>query len=79
MSVIIDPRRHDAVLFDLDAVVTDTAFESTVKLVRQLHEIGVGTAVFSSNRRCQQVLAAAGIGDLLPVRVDGSVTARTDS
>jgi trehalose 6-phosphate phosphatase len=77
MPVIIDPRRHDAVLFDLDAVVTDIAFESTVKLVRQLEEIGVGTAVFSSNRGCQDVLTAAGIGDLLPVRVDGSVTATT--
>ena len=77
MPVIIDPRRHDAVLFDLDAVVTDIAFESTVKLVRQLEEVGVGTAVFSSNRGCQHVLTAAGIGDLLPVRVDGSVTATT--
>ena len=75
MPVIIDPRRHDAVLFDLDAVVTDAAFESTVKLVRQLEEIGVGTAVFSSNRSCQAVLTAAGIGDLFPVRVDGWVTA----
>jgi trehalose 6-phosphate phosphatase len=77
MPVIIDPRRHDAVLFDLDAVATDTAFESTVKLVRQLEEIGVGTAVFSSNRSCQDVLTGAGIGDLFPVRVDGSVTAIT--
>jgi hypothetical protein len=24
LSVTIDPRRHDAVLFDLDVVVTDT-------------------------------------------------------
>ena len=77
MPLIIDPRRHDAVLFDLDAVVTDTAFESTVKLVRQLEEIGLGTAVFSSTRSCQDVLTAAGIGDLFPVRVDGSVTATT--
>jgi trehalose 6-phosphate phosphatase len=77
MSVIIDPRRHDGVLFDLDAVVTDTTFESTVKLARQLDEIGVGTAVFSSTRSCQDVLTAAGIGDLFPVRADGSVTATT--
>ena len=27
MPVTIDPRRHDAVLFDLDAVVTDTAID----------------------------------------------------
>jgi len=75
MPVTIDPRRHDAVLFDLDAVVTDTAIESTVTLVRQLEETGIGTAVFSSSRSCQDVLTAAGIGDLFPVRVDGLVTA----
>jgi trehalose 6-phosphate phosphatase len=48
MSVTIDPRRHDAVLFDLDAVVTAkcNAFDPAVTLVRQLQEIGVGTAVF---------------------------------
>ena len=43
--VTIDPRRHDAVLFALDAVVTDTALDSAVTLVRQLQETGVGTAV----------------------------------
>jgi trehalose 6-phosphate phosphatase len=75
--VIIDPRRHDAVLFALDAVVTDTPFESTVKLVRQLKAVGVGTAVFSSNRSCQDVLTAARIGDLFPVRVDGLLAATT--
>jgi trehalose 6-phosphate phosphatase len=75
--VIIDPRRHDAVLFDLDAVVTDTPCESTVNLVRQLDEIGVGTGVFSSHRNCADVLTAAGIGDLIPVRVDGTITAAT--
>ncbi len=69
MPVTIDPRRHDAVLFDLDAVVIDTAFDST--LVGQLQEAGVGTAVFSSRRDCADVLTAAGIGDLFPVRVDG--------
>jgi trehalose 6-phosphate phosphatase len=40
--VIIDPRRHDAVLFD-----TDTALGST--LATQLREIGVGTAVISAD------------------------------
>jgi trehalose 6-phosphate phosphatase len=43
MPVTIDPRRHDAVLFDLGTGVTDTA-----ALVRQLRETGVGTAVLSS-------------------------------
>jgi trehalose 6-phosphate phosphatase len=75
MPVTIDPRRHDAVLFDLAAVVTagGAAFDSTVTLVRQLQEIGVGTAVFSSNN-CRDVLATARIGELFPVCVDGMVT-----
>jgi trehalose 6-phosphate phosphatase len=77
MSVTIDPRRHDAVLFDLDAVVTaeGRVFESTVTLVRQLQEIGVGTAAFSSGRNCQNTLTAAGIGDLFAVPADGPVEA----
>lgn len=79
---VIDPRRHDAVLFELDGVVADTAalpgangvrvFESTVDLVRRLHGAGLGTAVFSSDRDCGQVLDAAGLGDLFAVRVDGA-------
>ncbi|BBX98039.1 trehalose-phosphatase [Mycobacterium lacus] len=39
--VIIDPRRHDAVLFD-------AALESTA-LIGQLLEVGVGTGVFSAS------------------------------
>ncbi|MGA8252812.1 MAG: HAD family hydrolase, partial [Mycobacterium sp.] len=74
--VLIDPRRHDAVLFALDAVMTDTALDSTVTLVRQLQEIGVGTAVFSSNPGCRNVLTPAGLGDLFAVCVDGPVSAR---
>ncbi|AXN43072.1 trehalose-phosphatase [Mycobacterium marinum] len=41
MSVTIDPRRHDAVLFD-------TALDSTQALVRQLQQARVGTATFAS-------------------------------
>ncbi|AKN18045.1 trehalose-phosphatase [Mycobacterium haemophilum] len=74
MPVTIDPRHHDAALFDLDAVVTDTPLGSTVTLVRQLQQIGVSTAVFSTSRNCQGVLTAAGLGDLFPVHVDGPVS-----
>ena len=49
------------------------AFGSTVALVRLLHGAGVATAVFSASRNCAQVLAAAGVGDLFTVRVDGLV------
>ncbi|HJT95481.1 MAG TPA: trehalose-phosphatase [Mycobacterium sp.] len=79
LSVTIDPRLHDAVIFDLDGVVARgrddvvTAFESTVVLVRKLTEAGVATAVYTSNRECAHILRAAGIGDLFAVRVDGVV------
>jgi trehalose 6-phosphate phosphatase len=76
MPVIIDPRRHDAVLFDLAAVVTaeGSAQDSAVTLIRQLHEIGAGTAVFSYDDR-QDALDAAGIGDLVDVHVGSPVEA----
>ena len=75
--VIIDPRRHDAVLFDLDSVVAaeGSAPDSAVTLIRQLHEIGAGTAVFSDNRDRQDALDAAGIGDLIDVHVGGPAEA----
>ena len=41
MPVTIDPRRHDAVLFD-------TSLNSTQTLVRQLQEVGIGSGVFAS-------------------------------
>jgi trehalose-phosphatase len=50
-------------------------FRSTVALVHQLQRAGIGTAVFSASRNCQPVLAAAGLADLFPVRVDGVVAA----
>ena len=48
-------------------------FESTVELVRQLKAADVKTAVFSSSRNCAEILYAAGLSDLFPVRVDGVV------
>ncbi|MTE14313.1 trehalose-phosphatase [Nocardia sp. CT2-14] len=51
------------------------AFGSTVALVRRLQTAGIGVAVFSASRNCAEVLRAAGIGDLFPVRVDGIVAA----
>ena len=48
-------------------------FDSTVALVRRLAEAGVATAIYSSSRNCEQILKAAGLGDLFAVRVDGVV------
>ncbi|WP_156690261.1 trehalose-phosphatase [Mycobacterium sp. Marseille-P9652] len=68
-QVTIDPRRHDAVLFDLDAVVAPegSAYQSALTLARQLHEAGVDTGVFSANQDDRDTLASAGIGGLLDV------------
>ncbi|MGF6885144.1 alpha,alpha-trehalase [Nocardia sp. GAS34] len=49
------------------------AFESTVALVRGLRAAGLGTAVFSAGRNAAEVLAAARVGDLFAVRIDGVV------
>ncbi|MFB3739411.1 MAG: HAD family hydrolase, partial [Candidatus Velamenicoccus archaeovorus] len=49
-------------------------YRSTVELVGRLSALGVGIAVISSSRNMGEVLAAAGIGDLFPVRVDGVVS-----
>ena len=70
MPDIIDPRRHDAVLFDLGAVVTAEggASDSAVALIRQLHEIGAGTAVFSARHDSWDTSTAAGIGSSMPSR-----------
>ena len=69
MPATIDPRRHDAVLFELDTLTTNTVFTSS--LVHQLQQVGVGTAVFSSNDNHQDRLNEIRIDDLLPVQVDG--------
>lgn len=73
-SVTIDPRRHDAVLFELGAVVTarGTAFDFAVTLLRHLHDVGSGTAVFWAGRDYRDVLIGAGLHDLLAVQVGGT-------
>jgi trehalose 6-phosphate phosphatase len=65
--VTIDPRRHDAVLFDLDAVVTPEggAVDSALTLIRRLHDVGVAVAVYSADPERGDNLASAGIGDLV--------------
>jgi alpha,alpha-trehalase len=67
--VTIDPRLHDAVIFDLDGVV---AFDSLVALVRKLHEAGVVIAAHSSSHKCEGLLRATGIGQFVSVRIDGT-------
>lgn len=73
--VTVDPRYHDAVIFSLDAVLTDTdgvpVLESTIKLVQKLLNAGVATVVYALRPGGQQRLKAAGVDDLFGVCVDG--------
>jgi hypothetical protein len=75
LPITVDPRYHDAVIFNLDAVLTDTdgvqLFESTINLARKLVDVGVATAVYSLYPGGQQLLKSAGIDDLFSVCVDG--------
>jgi alpha,alpha-trehalase len=73
LPITIDPRYHDAVLFDLDSALTDDAplFGATVDLARKLQGIGVAAAAYSSSPQCQQALKAAGVDDLFGVCIDG--------
>ncbi len=66
LPVTIDPRYHDAVIFDLNGVLTDTAcsdaaacaplLEPTVALARKLRGVDVATAACSSSSHCQEIL-----------------------
>jgi alpha,alpha-trehalase len=49
------------------------AYEGSVDLVHRLQEAGIGTAIISASVNAAEVLAAAGVGDLFSVRVDGVV------
>jgi len=70
LPVTIDPRLHDAVIFDLDVVAAcrpepgEPVPEATAVLARRLHEAGVATAVYSAGRQCEHALRAAGIAEL---------------
>ena len=60
-------------ILDRDGV---EVYEGSVTLVRQLLADGIKTAVVTSSRNGEAVLAAAGIADLFELRVDGIVAAR---
>ena len=73
LPITIDPRFHDAVLFDLDGALTNNVplFGATVDLARKLQGVGVATAAYSSSPQCRQALKDAGIDDLFGVCIDG--------
>ncbi len=72
LPISIDPRYHDAVLFDLDSALTSNGplVGATVDLARKLQSIGVAAAAHSSSPQCRQALKVAGI-DLFGDCIDG--------
>ncbi len=78
LPVTIDPRYHDAVLFNLDVALTNDVplFGATVDLARKLQGIDVAAVAYSSSPQCQQALKAAGIDDLFGVCIDGIAAGR---
>jgi alpha,alpha-trehalase len=75
-ALTIDPRYHDGVIFEFEGVVVDAAradmpvVDSTIALAHKLHDAGVRTAVYSSGRDCEHVLAS--VGDVFTACVAGS-------
>ncbi|OBF93827.1 trehalose-phosphatase [Mycobacterium sp. 852002-51163_SCH5372311] len=76
--VTVDPRHHDAVVFNIDVALTgtgvDPVFEVTINLVRKLLDEGVATAVYTLSSGGQQLLKAAEVDDLFGVCVEGFPT-----
>lgn len=72
--VRIDPRGCEAVVFDLDVVVTggDPAqvSDSAVALLRRLADSGVKTAAYSLRGACARIAHTAGLARLFAVCVD---------
>jgi alpha,alpha-trehalase len=46
-------------------------YDSTVRVIRQLREDGVGTAIISASRNMRQVVTSAGVAELFDAKVDG--------
>jgi beta-phosphoglucomutase family hydrolase len=51
------------------------SYEGSMRYLRAAREAGLDRAVVSASANCREVLAAAGLSDLLEVRVDGIVAA----
>lgn len=70
-------RKNQAFLERLDEDGV-TVFDSTVRLVHDLHRHRIRTAVFSASRNAGPVLERAGLDTLFEARVDGRTAAELD-
>jgi alpha,alpha-trehalase len=73
LPVTIDPRYHDAVLFDLDGALSEggSLLGSVVELARRCRGVGVAAGAYSSSPQCHQELKDAGVDDVFAVCLDG--------
>lgn len=69
-------NRKNALIQEVLAAEGVAVYQSSVELVRRLRQAGIRTAVVSSSKNCQAILAAAGIEELFDERVDGTTAAR---
>ncbi len=66
----------DAILLQLLRQDRVETYEGSIRYLRAVREAGLRTAVVSSSKHCEQVLASAGIADLFDARIDGNVAVK---
>jgi HAD superfamily hydrolase (TIGR01509 family) len=69
-------NRKNELVHELLASEGVEIYEGSLALLHHLRNVGIKTAVVSSSKNCQAVLAAAGLTELFDARVDGEVAAR---
>jgi beta-phosphoglucomutase family hydrolase/Cof subfamily protein (haloacid dehalogenase superfamily) len=65
----------DAIMLQLLQQGRVETYDGSVRYLHAAREAGLRTAVVSSSKHCEQVLASAGIADLFDARIDGNVAA----
>jgi beta-phosphoglucomutase family hydrolase len=68
--------RKNAVVVRLIREKGVTAYPGSVRYLHAVRDAGLSTAVVSASANCADVVASAGLADLLDVRVDGIVAGR---
>lgn len=70
--MIVDPRYHDAVIFEAEVVADPAYADAVITLMRALQRAGVKSAVYSLGGACDEMLRAGGVDAHVSVRIDGS-------
>jgi beta-phosphoglucomutase family hydrolase len=68
-------NRKNEMLLKLIRTQGVEVYEGSVRYLQAARDAGLGRAVVSASANCAEVLEAAGIADLLEVRIDGRVAA----